>query len=107
MSYTDDLLKLEAELYSCLYNGRLDEFEEALDKRDGICRILAMENPEEFKKFMDSEAFKESCEKIKRLFADKKEAILDEMKKLASSKKAAGEYAENAGMSYNLVSKKV
>ena len=95
----DDLIKLENKRFNALQEDDFDKFEELLKDRESLCRGFANESPDQFKNYLASEAFRDCTEKINELYNIKKESIGNDMKKLALSRKAEGEYISNS--SYN------
>jgi hypothetical protein len=107
MSYLDEAIKLEEKLYHSLKNDETDKFEELLKVRETLYTGFAEECPDQFKNYIESDMFKGFTEKINNLYDLKKESIMNEMKELALSRKAADEYMSNSGVIKGMFSKSV
>ena len=105
MLYLDDLKNLEDKLYFLLKTDNLDEFKVLLSERERLYKDFAKENPMQFSEYVNSDMFKEAAEKINKLYRLKKEEILNEIRQLAGSRKAASEYLSNSGVKQNFLSK--
>jgi hypothetical protein len=107
MGYLDNIINLENKLYDSLQNDEQDKFEELLKVRETLYIGFAEESPDQFKNYIESDMFKGFTEKINNLYDLKKESIMNEMKELALSKKAADEYMSNSGVIKGMFSKSV
>lgn len=106
MSYLDEAIKLEEKLYHSLKNDETDKFEELLKVRETLYIGFAEGSPDQFKNYIESD-IKGFTEKINNLYDLKKESIMNEMKELALSRKAADEYMSNSGVIQGVFSKSV
>jgi hypothetical protein len=107
MGYSDNIINLENKLYDSLQNDEYGKFEELLKVRETLYKGFAEESPEQFKNYIESDMFKDFTEKINNLYDLKKESIMNDMKELALSRKAADEYMGNSGVIQGVFSKSV
>ncbi len=95
INYIEEALKIQKQFLKLIENEDFNGIEDLLNKRKDFYLSYSKDNPEELKKFLNSDEFKESERRVNLAFNLSKEKVKKEINQLKDSSNASKQYQNN------------